>query len=994
MKNEYVTNSSGLMQRKYTDEDIETELTNERTAVIQQKQQLENEIAQLQEESRSKIAAEELSLKQETIDAEKSIKDKEAENDLKREQALLAAKENEQKNMTVAQRMRRKQEEAQELQDKLDQLDAIRKAEGDLTAEQKEQYDKLTEDKKKKDAEYMEMKKTYFKYQTPQERLDAYKQAVKDIKEEAKEKRRQNDIDNADNPEEHAKRKKEIDKEEKEKTKEAQGAFGIGLGQNGKSIISGISNAIKGGDGGGGLVDTITSVLGTGSPLVSAVMAGIKVVTAIFGALNSINKLVDSGVQRAVDNQSAYLGQINARLYGLTDGLENYYAEMIKWGDTKGDFGLAIGRWNAVADRQTYIQKLNDLVQSGIAYNAEERALLSTVADRMVTTFDVMDATLTRLVRIQQLDMTAAAMGGEALLTHFLNSQPWISDTSYLSDMYDSVSATLIDAMARLNADEAASFNYEVQKWLGSLYSLGLSQQGVQSLAQGIGYLQTGDVNALTSNPQLQYIYAAAADRAGLSLGDILVQGLDTETTNLLLENVVTLLQDIYNNSKANTVQSAWTNITGLSISDLKAISNVSSSYLASISNEHQSYASSLAETDYQLEILNSDVRTGIAQAIDNIISNALLNVGDRIANETLATNYINDTQHYNITDDNWTLGGAINDALGIGGISKYIVYKLGDTVGGTIGGLMQSMVTVPAVLAEVAEFGKEQLQGFSSADVGSRTSVRSGISEVSRKFNPKLGADREAIRSLSLQGNLMNSYYDSYEHYLDNLGYINDLLYNVIPEQFNSDEAQAYLQNFITNRSLNNVSESSMMRNTQAFLQQQQLISDIESSYGTGLLAPNSANASDVINLTSAIDNQVSLTRTATEELTSNVENLSSDVSSYSQTLQTFESQANRVQATQVAIQNQSVEDQQAAQALENADELQGYLFQNEKTIRVTLVDTEEPAREDLYNAVSKELVDKLITVIGLMQTGVMVDVIDNDMNSILNKVYSVKQS
>ncbi|MBO7697167.1 MAG: hypothetical protein J6Y28_04510 [Acholeplasmatales bacterium] len=75
-----------------------------------------------------------------------------------------------------------------------------------------------------------------------------------------------------------------------------------------------------------------------------------------------------------------------------------------------------------------------------------------------------------------------------------------IADTSYLSDVYDSVSATLLDAVSKLNADDATAFSYEVQKWLGALYSLGLSQEGVQSLAKGITYLQTGNVSELSSN--------------------------------------------------------------------------------------------------------------------------------------------------------------------------------------------------------------------------------------------------------------------------------------------------------------------------------------------------------------------------------------------------------------------------------------------------------------------------------------------------------------
>lgn len=973
MSKEYVVNSSGLMQRKYTDEDIETELENERIAVIQQKQQLENEIAQLQEESKSKIAAEELLLKQETIDAEKSIKDEEAENDLKRERALLAAKENEQKNMTVAQRMRRKQEEAQELQDKLDQLDAIRKAEGDLTDEQKEQYAKLIEDKKAKDTEYMEMKKTYFKYQTPQERLDAYKQEVKDIKEEAKEKRLQNDIDNADNPEEHAKRKKEIDKEEKEKTKEAQGAFGIGLGFGGggggnliKSLSQGIGKAVTGGDAGGGIGDILNSVLGSGSPLMGAFGVALNIISSIFNALGSLNRLVGSGIEQAAKAESSYMGQINARLYGIESGAEDYYNKMISWSSEDGNFGLTIGQWNATADRQVYIQKLNELVQAGVVYNAEERALLSTISDRLVTTFDVMDSTLTRLVKIQQQDLTMNAMGSEALLTQFLNRQTWIKDTSYMTDAYDSISAILLDSMAKLSSYDAVGFNYEVQKWLASMYSLGLSQQGVEQLAQGINYLQTGDVNNLNSNQQLQYIYAAAADRAGLSLGDILVQGLDTETTNLLLQNVVTLLQDIYNNSTSNTVQSAWTSITGLSISDLKAITNLSSDYIASISSEHQDYVSSFQESTNQLKLLTDETRTSIAAAIDNIINNAMFDVGTKVMNSTTATikkNAYSDEQ-YSILNTNWSLAGAINDALGIGGINKYVVYRVGQQLGGTIGTLVQSMVTIPAVVDSIKEFYKDyqktNTEIFTAGTVGGDSHladlylIQEEANALAENNLSGMPLDRRFITNASPTYNILDSYEQVFMQYMSQI----------------RDASQQ-------------VSDSYAIWDSQAIINRNEQLSELRDLYQNFLTLNGGAmqTAADLDYLTTYLDNTVSLAQ----------QNSDAQIETLSSSLVTFQSQAQSIQETQLEIANQSEEDQHI---LEQADNISDYLFQNERTIRVTLVDTEERAREDLYSAISQDVVDKLLNIIGMMQTGVMVDVIDNDMNSLLGNIYAVKQS
>ena len=694
-------------------------------------------------------------------------------------------------------------------------------------------------------------------------------------------------------------------------------------------------------------MDVLSSSLGT---LAGPLGILVKIATSIFQLLGSLNRIVDSGVQRAVDSQSAYLGQINARLYGMREDTRNYYTEMIDWSGKGGDFGLAVGQWNATADRQLYIQKLNDLVQSGVAYNAEERAMLATISDRLVTTFDVMDATLTRLVKIQQMDVTSAALGSEALLTKFLNSQSWITDTSYLSDMYDSVSSILLDAMAKLSADEANAFNYEVQKWLGSLYSLGLSQQGVQSLAQGITYLQTGDVANLSQNQQLQYIYAAAADRAGISLGDVLVSGLDIETTNLLLQNVVTLLQDIYNNSEANTVQSAWTNITGMSISDLRAISNVSTSYLASIANEHQTYASSLIESDYQLNLLSTEIRTGVAQAIDNIINNALLGVGEDITQDKLATNLKGDGTSWSILNNEWTLAGAINDALGIGDMNKYVVYRLGQTVGGPVGNIVQSMVTIPSIVKEITKFAESQrelIRNNSTDDQGGKLGTLAN------------SIDERLIQNLSHQRNIMDTYYDQYDKYIQNL---------LLSQFSTTSESGAYINNFMRNRSQNNVSESAMITNMNAALEMEQVLQETTLLYNDYLARNDTITANDISNLTTAIDSSSKQIEAASE-------------SSYSSTLESFESKATEISAAAQTISNQSEEDKQA---LNKVRDVEDYLFQNERTVRVTLVDLEEPAEEFLNHAPEHSDVYRILNQMleRMTLTGVQVDVIENDMN------------
>ena len=561
----------------------------------------------------------------------------------KRNNAVIVARLNMWKKLSAKEKADQLENAAKEIQIKIDQLDVIRKLEQGLTEDQKKLYDEYVKEKTNLDEKYQAIRKQQIMELSKEERLARYKSEAEEI---AKNARLEKALakKEAKDQEAYKTREKEINLGTKGKLKEAQEKYGItklmiSQEQTGQ-LLSGIGNLLGGKEGAAkALTETLfgeggmiagSAAGGAGAAAGLSSLAGpigiaLTVLQTIAKVVGKINEKVAQGAEMSANLQVQYMGPINTRLQGLSASTKNYYNEMIDWSANASDeFGLAIGSFNAFIDRQKYIEQLNALVQSGIAYNAEERALLQTMSDRLVTTFDVMDASLTRLVRLQQRDVTYAAMGSESLLTQFLNrfsAMGGIADTSYLNDVYDSVSATLLDAVAKLNADDATAFSYEVQKWLGALYSLGLSQEGVQSLAKGITYLQTGNVSELSSNQQLQYIYSAAAERAGLSIGDILIQGLDVNTTNALLQNVVGLLQDIYNNSSTNAVQSAWTSITGLSISDLKAMTNVTQDYMAYISREHQGWVSSWEETQKQIQMIQDDSRTSAAQAIQNIIN-------------------------------------------------------------------------------------------------------------------------------------------------------------------------------------------------------------------------------------------------------------------------------------------------------------------------------------------------------------------------------------
>ncbi|MBO7697166.1 MAG: hypothetical protein J6Y28_04515 [Acholeplasmatales bacterium] len=63
------------------------------------------------------------------------------------------------------------------------------------------------------------------------------------------------------------------------------------------------------------------------------------------------------------------------------------------------------------------------------------------------------------------------------------------------------------------------------------------------------------------------------------------------------------------------------------------------------------------------------------------------------------------------------TLSGIINDALGIGGVNKYSLYYLSDAIGGTVGDVVKSMITIPAVVQEVSEVLQDWGTGKEEAD-------------------------------------------------------------------------------------------------------------------------------------------------------------------------------------------------------------------------------------------------------------------------------------
>lgn len=340
---------------------------------------------------------------------------------------------------------------------------------------------------------------------------------------------------------------------------------------------------------------------------------------------NTINKGLNQ-INVAIQDVTSHRTGIMARLQGIGGGEYNYEGLL----DTVGS-NLAVSPY---ITQKAFMQKLDEAVDKGIAYNVEQRAFLSTISDSIATTFDAFDSSLLRLIKLQQADSTAARLGMEAALTRTLNSV--FSDTSYLSDMYDSISAAIVESESLMTRNAATEFEYVVQKWMGALYSLGASNELVNQVAQGINYIGTGNVQALASNSPLQTLFAMSASRGGLDYSDLLVKGLDASNTNKLLRSMVEYLKEIAeDNRNNNVVKSAYGDLYNMSLADMRAITSLTEGDISSIYSQNMSYSDMQGSLASQFNAISKRLSTG--EMIKNVIDNFVYSTGSEIAENAIS---------------------------------------------------------------------------------------------------------------------------------------------------------------------------------------------------------------------------------------------------------------------------------------------------------------------------------------------------------------------
>ena len=368
------------------------------------------------------------------------------------------------------------------------------------------------------------------------------------------------------------------------------------------------------------------------------------------GVMATLIQLAIKAVGKALTNVANELTQ---SMSTLTEGMAKFNARVQGAGMLSGFrhsreiISENLGFTGLVSIKDT-MNNLKNLADLGVAYNMEQRAFLQTISEKIASTFDAFDSNLLRLIRLQQADSTAARLGMEAQMTQLLNEQ--YMDTSYLNSAYDTVTQTLMEATSQMSREQAITYEYNVQKWIGSLSSLGLSDSAVQNIATAISYASSGDIEALSGRSDLMTLLGLAANRAKLDLGKMLTGGMQGDAVNALLESMVRYLKEIAEGEDNLAVRRTFGNVLGLTMSDFRAIYNMTENNIQAISKSTLTYETAREELDRQFKLVGS--RMPFQERINTLFQNTMT---------TLAESIISSPIQYTT----WLINDAVEDLTG-----------------------------------------------------------------------------------------------------------------------------------------------------------------------------------------------------------------------------------------------------------------------------------------------------------------------------------------
>lgn len=285
--------------------------------------------------------------------------------------------------------------------------------------------------------------------------------------------------------------------------------------------------------------------------------------------------------------------------------------------------------------KQSEVYKnLTDLVQSGIIYNSESRAYLATIADDLGMSFNVKDQALTRLINIQREDLTSNRMAIQASLKTFLNQN--YQTSQYIKEGFSSVSSALIDTQAWMTKEGASQFESVVQQWLGSMSSVGVSTNTVNEIATALNQLGSGNISGLAGS-RMGNLMFLGAQSGSVDISDVLNNGLSAADANKLLSGITTYLQGVATN-ESNVVKSAFTDMLGIGMADLRAIANMPTNFNKQgiISDDIGTLLDKLTPYSRTAFFGNESGLIPITTMINNIMENMTYGRGLDVGNDTI----------------------------------------------------------------------------------------------------------------------------------------------------------------------------------------------------------------------------------------------------------------------------------------------------------------------------------------------------------------------
>jgi len=433
-------------------------------------------------------------------------------------------------------------------------------------------------------------------------------------------------------------------------------------------------------------------------------------------------------LQGRIDEIAQAQSTIDTRLQGLK-GQRTFLGSY--WKAMSQDIISYVGM-SPVVKQADVVNSLKTLVGKGIAFNVEQRAFLDTVSAKIANTFDATDATLLKLVRIQQADTTAARLGMESALTAFLNNM--YQTTEYMTEAASEIRQNLYEASALMGAKDATAFEYQVQKWMGSLYSVGFSNTG--GLSSALGKLAAGDVSAITEGGYGNLL-VMAANRANLSIAEILAEGLDDSETNQLMRAMVGYLGDIYKETKnSKIVAQQFANVYGLTASDLKAAANLASS-VNNISTTNLNYSGMITQLQTMAGTMYQ--RTSSGELMTNLFDNLKYATANTMANSpTLYAIY--------------TIASMLDST--VGGINIPAFSVMGNMVDleTTVANLMRVGALSAGILGGIGNMMAGLGNGIGSGAMLKNFGITSGLNTVTR-------GNGSGLLTTSLQGTSESGY-------------------------------------------------------------------------------------------------------------------------------------------------------------------------------------------------------------------------------------------